>query len=59
MTSNVGEREVTREEVEKLEGDRLKDIDIRLGIWRDVARISKGLPYIQYFDLQIRSEGKK
>lgn len=44
----------SREEAEKIEGNIAKDIDIRLGIWKDVARISKGVPYIQYFDLQIR-----
>ena len=44
----------SREEVEKIEENILIDIDNRLKIWRDIARISKGLPYIQYFDLQIR-----
>ena len=48
---------ITREQAEKIEENILKDIDIRLGMWRDVARVSKGLDYIQYFDLQIR--GKK
>lgn len=50
---------VTREEADKIEDDILKDIDNRLEIWRDVARISKGLPYIQYFDLQIKGKEKK
>lgn len=50
---------VTREQIEKLEEDTLKNIDSRLKIMQDVARISKDLPFIQYFDLQIRSEKKK
>lgn len=50
---------VTRKQVEKIEEELLKDIDKRIEIMQKVAEVSKGLPFIQYFDLQIRADKRK
>lgn len=46
-------RMTIREQYEAVENLILADIDKRLAIMRVVAKASKGLNYIQYFDLQI------
>jgi len=45
---------VTREQAEKIEAEVLKDIDKRLEMMQKVSEVSKGLDYIQYYDLQIK-----